>query len=187
MHEVVVDKDGNVGFNLIWGAEFGRMEAKSRILHMYPTPTPDNGLYGLAADQRGNLWAAGWQVRRISVDSKGIVWGSEYTVGIVARLDPTTGNLTEYKIPLSGAKPYECWTDKSDNVWLTDQVHSTMIKFDPKTTKFIFYPMPQPHQSINKIQVAEDNTIWLPTRGEPIVTGVHFYPDGYTAAARPMP
>jgi streptogramin lyase len=212
MHEVVVDKDGNVGFDLIWGAFIGRMEAKSRRIHMYPTPTPDNGMYGLAADQHGNLWGAGWQkgniskwdvetetvkeykvpnswgqVRKISVDSKGIVWGSEYTVGMVARLDPATGNLTEYKIPLSGAKPYEVWTDKSDNVWLTDPVHSTMVKLDPKIGKFTFYPMPQPKQSINKIQVADDNTIWLPTRGEPYVTGVHFYPDGYTAEARPMP
>jgi streptogramin lyase len=212
MHEVVVDKDGNVGFDLLWGAFMGRMEAKSRRIHMYPTPTPDDGMYGLVPDQKGNLWGAGWQkgtigkwdvetetireykvpnswgqVRRISVDSKGIVWGSEYITGQVVRLDPATGNLTEYKIPLGGAKPYEAWTDKLDNVWLTDQIHSTMIKLDPKTGKFTFYPMPQPHQSLNKIQVADDNTIWLPTRGEPIVTGVHFYPDGYTAQAPPMP
>jgi virginiamycin B lyase len=212
VHEVVVDKDGNVGFDLIWGAFFGRMEAVSRRIHMYPTPTPDNGMYGLAADQHGNLWGAGWQkgtiskwdvetesvkeykvpnswgqVRRISVDSKGIVWASEYISGMVARLDPVTGNLSEYKIPLSGAKPYEAWTDKLDNVWLADEVHSAMIKFDPKSGKFTFYPMPQPHQSINKIQVADDNTIWIPTRGEPICAGVHFYPNGYTADARPMP
>ena len=212
VHEVVVDKDGNVGFDLIWGAFFGRMEAVSRRIHMYPTPTPDNGMYGLAADQHGNLWGAGWQkgtiskwdvetesvkeykvpnswgqVRRISVDSKGIVWASEYISGMVARLDPVTGNLSEYKIPLSGAKPYEAWTDKLDNVWLADEVHSAMIKFDPKSGKFTFYPMPQPHQSINKIQVANDNTIWIPTRGEPICAGVHFYPNGYTADARPMP
>jgi len=212
VNEVVVDKDGNVGFDLIYGAFFGRMEAVSRKLHMYPTPTPDNGIYGLAADDHGNLWGAGWekgtiskwdvdtetvkeykvpnsygQVRRIGVDSKGIVWASEYESGMVARLDPATGKLTEYKIPVSGAKPYDCWPDKSDNIWIPDQVHSTMAKLDPKTGKFTFYPMPQPHQSVNKIQVADDNTLWLPTRGTPIVTGVHFYPNGYTASSPPMP
>jgi virginiamycin B lyase len=212
VHEVVVDKDGNVGFDLIWGAFFGRMEATSRRVHMYPTPTPDNGMYGLAVDKQGNLWGAGWQkgtiskwdvetesvkeykvpnswgqVRRISVDSKGIVWASEYITGMVARLDPATGQLTEYKIPLSGAKPYEAWTDKLDNVWLADQAHSAMIKLDPKTGKFTFYPMPQPHQSVNKIQVADDNTIWLPTRGLAVCAGVHFYPNGYTADSPPMP
>jgi virginiamycin B lyase len=212
LHEVVVDKDGNVGFDLIYGAFFGRLEATSRKVHMYPTPTQDNGLYGLAADQHGNLWAAGWQkgtisewdadtetvkeykvpnswgqVRRIGVDSKGIVWGSEYITGMVARLDPATGQLTEYKIPFSGAKPYESWTDKFDNVWLADQAHSAMFKLDPKTGKFTIYPMPQPHQSVNKIQVADDNTIWMPTRGMPMCAGVHFYPNGYTADAPPMP
>jgi streptogramin lyase len=106
---------------------------------------------------------------------------------MVARLDPATGQLTEYKIPLSGAKPYEAWTDKQDNVWLADQAQSAMIKLDPKTGKFTFYPMPQPHQSVNKIQVADDNTIWLPTRGEAVCAGVHFYPNGYTADAPPMP
>lgn len=212
VNAVVVDKDGNVGFDLIYGAFFGRLEAKSRKLHMYPTPTPDNGLYGLAVDQHGNLWAAGWEkgtinkwdvetetvkeykvpnswgdMRRIGVDSKGIVWASEFNVGMIARLDPVTGTITEYKIPLRGAQPYECWPDKLDNVWVADQVHSTMIKLDSQTGKFTFYPMPQPRQSINKIEVAEDNTIWLPTRALPITTGVHLYPEGYTPNAPPMP
>jgi streptogramin lyase len=212
VNAVVVDKDGNVGFDLIYGAFFGRLEAKSRKLHMYPTPTPDNGLYGLAVDQQGNLWAAGWakgtinkwdvqtetvkeykvpnswgEVRRIGVDSKGIVWASEFNVGMIARFDPATEKLTEYKIPLSGAQPYECWPDKSDNIWIADQVHSAMIKLDPNTGKFTFYPMPQPHQSVNKIEVAADNTIWMPTRALPITTGVHLYPNGYTASAQPMP
>jgi streptogramin lyase len=211
VNEVVVDKDGNVGFDLIYGAFFGRMEAVSRKLHMYPTPTPDNGMYGLAADQHGNLWGAGWekgmigkwdkdtetvkeykvpnswgQVRRIGVDSKGIVWASEYETGLVARLDPTTGNLTEYKLP-NGAKPYDCWPDKSDNIWVPDEAHSTIAKLDPKTGKFTFYPMPQPFQSLNKLDVADDNTLWLPTRGRPFNPGVHFYPEGYSEKSPPMP
>ena len=37
------------------------MEATTRRLHMYPTPTPDNGIYGLDVDQEGNMWGAGWQ------------------------------------------------------------------------------------------------------------------------------
>jgi streptogramin lyase len=212
LHETVVDKDGNICFDLIWGAEFGRLEAKTRKIHMYPTPTPDNGLYGMVVDKHGNMWAAGWQkgtinkwdvdtesvkeykvpnswghLRRITVDSKGIVWASEAFVGILARFDPATEKLTEYKIPLNGAVPYEVWADKFDNIWIADQPHSAMIKFQPNTAKFTFYLMPQPHQSVPKIEVAEDNTIWFGTRGKKITTAVHFYPDGYTAAAPPIP
>ncbi len=212
IEEVVVDKDGNIGFGLIWGSLFGRIDAKSRKVHQYPTPTADNGIYGLTVDQHGNLWGGGWQkgmilkwdadtelvkeykvpnswgqVRRIGVDSKGIVWAAEYPVGLLARLDPATGELSEYKIPVSGAKPYEAWPDRSDNVWTSDQAHSAMIKFDAKARRFVFYPMPQPNQSVPKIQVDDDNTIWFGTRNLPIATGVHFYPEGYTAQALPMP
>jgi streptogramin lyase len=209
---VIVDKDDNVGFALIWGAQFGKLDAVTRKIHMYPTPTPDNGIYGLAVDQHGNLWGAGWQrgtitkwdaesqlvkeykvqnawgqIRRMGVDSKGIVWGSEYNVGLMARLDPQTGKLTEYKIPVSGARPYEAWPDKLDNAWTADQYHSTVIKLDAKSGKFTFYPMPQPNQSVPKMEVESNNTMWFGSRGVPSVVGVHFYPDGYTAAAPPLP
>lgn len=209
---IVVDKDDNVGFALIWGALYGRLDAKTRTIHTYPTPTPDNGIYGLAVDQGGNLWGAGWQkgtiskwdaesqlvkeykvpnawgqIRRMGVDSKGIVWGSEYNVGALVRLDPQTGKLTEFKLPFSGANPYEAWPDKSDNVWSADHVHSTLIKLDPKTGKFTFYPMPQPLQSVPKMEVDSNNTLWFGSRGVPSVVGVHFYPDGYTATAPALP
>jgi len=212
IHEAVVDKDGNIGFGLIWGAEFGRMEAKTHRIHMYPTPTPDNGIYGLVFDQRGNMWGAGWEkgtinkwdveteavkeykvpnswgmLRRISVDSKGIVWAGEYNTGILARFDPATEKLTEYKIPLNGANPYDTWADRSDNIWIGDQPHSSLIKFEPSTGKFTFFLMPQPHQSVPKFQVADDNTIWFGTRGKKLAVVVHFYPDGYTAKAPPIP
>ncbi len=209
---LTVDKDDNVGFALIWGALFGRLDAKTRTIHTYPTPTPDNGIYGLAFDQSGNLWGAGWQkgtiskwdaesqlvkeypvpnawgqIRRMGVDSKGIVWGSEYNVGLMVRLDPQTGKLTEYKIPVSGAIPYEAWPDHADNIWSADEVHSTMLKLDPTSGRFTFYPMPQPHQSVPKIEVEANNTMWFGSRGVPNVVAVHFYPDGYTAAAPPLP
>jgi hypothetical protein len=66
-------------------------------------------------------------------------------------------------------------------------VHSTLIKLDQSTGKFTFYPMPQPHQSLPKLEVEANNTMWFGSRNVPSVIGVHFYPDGYTAAAPPLP
>ena len=40
IEEVVVDKDDNIDFGLIWGSLFGRIDAVTRKIHMYPTPTP---------------------------------------------------------------------------------------------------------------------------------------------------
>jgi streptogramin lyase len=213
IHEVVIDKDGNVGFGLIQGAEFGRVDAKTHEIHMYPTPTPDNGIYGLSFDQHGNMWGCGWEkgtinkwdittesvkeykvpsswgaVRRCTVDSKGTVWAGGYNSGILTRFDPATEKITqEYKVPLSGANLYDTWADKADNIWMTDQLHGALIKFDQKTATFSFYPMVQPHQSVPKLFVADDNTLWHATRGKSIAVAVHFYPEGYTATAKPMP
>jgi streptogramin lyase len=212
INEVVVDQDDNVGFSMIYGGFIGVLDAKTRKIHQYPTPTPDNGVYGLAVDQQGNFWGAGWakgmvvkwdkeaesikeypapaswgQVRRIGVDSKGIVWGSEFNVGGFVRIEPATGKVTEIKIPLKGARPYDCWPDKDDNIWMPDQMHSVLIKYNQKTRKFTYYPMPQPRQSLNKLSVAADNTMWLPTRAVPLIVGVHFYPEGYTDKAPAIP
>jgi virginiamycin B lyase len=212
LHEAVVDKDGNVGFDLIYGALFGKLIVSTGVIHMYPTPTPDNGLYGMVIDQKGNMWAAGWQkgtinkwdveteavkeypvphswgqIRRIGVDSKGVVWASEYTSGLLASLDPSTGELSEYRIPYNGAQPYDAWPDKDDNIWMGDAAHNMVVKYDPKARKFSYIPMPQPGQSINKFRVADDNTIWFGSRAVKIVTGVHLYPQGFTAGAVPLP
>ena len=103
------------------------------------------------------------------------------------RLDPSTGKTTDFKVPVQGANPYEAWPDKQDNVWTADQTHSSLIKLDPKTGKWIFYPMPQPRQSVPKIEVDDRNTLWFGTRGKTTVVAVHFYPNGYTADQPPIP
>lgn len=209
---LIVDKDDNVDFTLIWGAMFGRLDAKTRKIHTYPTPTPDNGIYGLSVDASGNMWSAGWQkgtinkwdsetggvveypipeswgqMRRIGVDSKGIVWSSAHHTGILVRLDPVSGKITDFKIPLNGVNPYESWPDKNDNIWTADQTHSSMIMLNPKTGKFTFYPMPQPRQSVPKVEVDANNTLWFGTRGQDLTVAVHFYPNGYSADQPPIP
>jgi streptogramin lyase len=209
---LIVDKDDNVDFTLIWGAMFGRLDAKTREIHTYPTPTPDNGVYGLAVDPLGNMWSAGWQkgtinkwdaetgsvveypvpeswgqMRRIGVDSKGVVWASAHHIGTLVRLDPATGKMTDFKIPVAGANAYESWPDKYDNIWTADQTHSSIIKLDPKTGKWTFYPMPQNRQSVPKMEIDANNTLWFGTRGLDLTVAVHFYPNGYSADQPPIP
>jgi len=212
MLQVIVDKNENIGFSLIWGAFFGRMEANSRRIHMYPTPTPDNGIYGLDFDQAGNMWGAGWQkgtiskwdvqteavteykvpsawgqIRRVGVDSKGIVWGAGFNTGILVRLDPKSGEMTDFTLPLVGAEPYDAWPDKQDNIWTADHVHGAIVKLDQRTSRWTLYPMPQANQSLPKFEVAADNTLWFGSRGVPNIVAVHFYPNGYSAATPPLP
>jgi len=214
MLQVVTDKDDNIWFGMVKGpGGVGELNAKTRVVHQWQTPTPDNLIYGLAASPvDGTIWGAGYskgqvtkfdprteeykeyyakgswgQIRRISVDSQGIVWFSEYTTGIVGRLDPATEQMTEYKLPTNGANPYEVWPDKTDKIWIADQPQSSLVKFDPDTKKFTYYPEPQLNWSLPKIEVEKNNTIWFGARFLPYITANHFYPNGYSSDAPPEP
>ncbi len=214
MLQVVTDKDDNVWFAMVKGpGGVGELNAKTRMVHQWQTPTPDNLLYGLAANPvDGTIWGAGYdkglvtgfdpkteeyhefyapgswgQIRRIGVDSKGIVWFSEYTTGIVGRLDPATGKMTEYKMPTQGANPYEVWPDKTDKIWISDQPQSSLVHFDPDTKKWTYYPEPQLNWSLPKVEVEKNNTVWFGARFLPYITANHLYPNGYSADAPPEP
>jgi streptogramin lyase len=106
---------------------------------------------------------------------------------MLVRLDPATGKITDFKVPVSGTNTYESWPDKDDNIWTADQTHSSIIKLDQKTGKWTYYPMPQNRQSVPKMEVDADNTLWFGTRGLDLTVAVHFYPNGYTANQRPIP
>jgi virginiamycin B lyase len=214
MLQVVTDKDDNVWFAMVKGpGGVGKLDATTRVVHQWQTPTPDNLLYGLAANPvDGTIWGAGYdkglvtgfdpkaeeyheyyapsswgQIRRIGVDSKGIVWFSEYTTGFVGRLDPATGKMTEYKMPTQGANPYEVWPDKTDKIWISDQPQGSLVHFDPDTKKWTYYPEPQLNWSLPKVEVEKNNTIWFGARFLPYITANHFYPTGYSADAPPEP
>jgi virginiamycin B lyase len=214
MLQVVTDKDDNIWFGMVKGpGGVGELDAKTRVVHQWQTPTPDNLIYGLAVDPVDNtIWGAGYskgqvtkfdpkteeyteyyapsswgQIRRLGVDSKGIVWFSEYTTGIVGRLDPTTGKMTEIKMPTQGANPYDVWPDKTDKIWISDQPQNSLVRYDPDTQKFTYYPEPQMNWSLPKVEVEKNNTIWFGARFLPYITANHFYPNGYTADAPPEP
>ena len=212
MLQVATDQSDNIWFGMVKGGHMGKLDAKTRRVYEWPTPTPDNGIYGLAVDPQGNVWGAGWQkgiatkfdpktetyteymipnswgqLRRIGVDSKGIVWFSEYNVGRLGSLDPATGKISEFQLPTRGANPYDVWPDQQDNIWMGDQPQSSLVKFDRNTKKFTYYPEPQLRWSLPKIEIEKNNTIWFGARGLPHITANHFYPDGYTADAPPEP
>jgi len=214
MLQVATDKNDNIWFGMVKGpGGVGELDAKTRVVHQWATPTPDNLIYGLAVSPvDGTIWGAGYdkglvtefdprieeykeyyapsswgEIRRISVDSKGIVWFSEYVTGYIGSLDPSDGKMTEYKLPTNGANPYEVWPDKEDKIWISDQPQSSLVKFDPETRKFTYFPEPQLNWSLPKIEVEKNNTIWFGARFLPYITANHFYPAGYTADAPPEP
>jgi len=211
--QVVVDQKDNVWYNQVHGDGLGKLDAQTRQISQYPTLTPDVGVYGLAVDQKGNVWSPGWtksmvvkfdpvteeyteykaptpggSARRLGVDSKGIVWFSEWTAGKIASIDPESGKITEYT-PQVRSRFYETWPDKLDNVWASEDFNNSMVYFDRKTNKFTYYPLPQVWKfaGVPKIEIEPNNTVWIGSRTTEYTVAIHFYPNGYSAEAPPLP
>ncbi|HZN28857.1 MAG TPA: hypothetical protein VFB88_05805, partial [Xanthobacteraceae bacterium] len=103
-------------------------------------------------------------IRRGSVDKNGMVWYGVFSNGKIGRIDPATGKTVEYKMPVAFAEPYDIWPDKDNNMWIADgAMGGAIIKFDPNTEKFTFYPTVQ-RGDLPKIEITREGGIWYNPR-----------------------
>ena len=86
----------------------------------------------------------------VVLDPKGIVWYSDFGEQFIGQLDPETGKVTEYPIPVlkKGFPPGRSISqlDKEQNVWVSLMYQGGIAKFDRKTEKFQVYPVPKEWQ-----------------------------------------
>jgi virginiamycin B lyase len=117
----------------------------------------------------------------VIVDGDGVAWYSSFGEQNLGRLDPKTGEVTEFPIPLH--KPefptglLGLRSDRDGNLWLGNMYQATIVKFDRKTRSFQFWPLPR-EQSIDAAQVNMvspqsshvDGKVWAQNNG---FAGVH--------------
>ena len=117
----------------------------------------------------------------VIVDAAGIAWYSSFGEQNLGRLDPKTGTVKEFPIPLH--KPgfptglLGLRSDKDGNLWLGNMYQATIVKFEPKAEKFQFWPLP-PEINIDAAQVNMvspqsshiDGKVWTQNNG---FAGVH--------------
>jgi virginiamycin B lyase len=110
------------------------------------------------------------------VDSQGMVWYASFGEQILGKLDPATGKVTEYAIPLlkPGAPTgiLGMRFDRDENPWLAMQFQGGVAKFDRKTEKFQTWRLPAelngPHVQINQVSPEQshvDGKVWLQDAG----------------------
>jgi streptogramin lyase len=121
------------------------------------------------------------QPHDVVVDRAGIAWYSSFGEQYLGRLDPKTGKVTEYQVGLT--KPgfptgfLALRTDREENLWMGNMYQATIVKFDPKTTKFVTWTLPK-DQNIDAAQVNMvspqaahvDGKVWTQNNG---FAGVH--------------
>lgn len=194
-----------------WDRESGKMS-------LYLHPTDGSRPYGMLVDKNDNIWTAlsqgcgvarfepttaKWttflsptgnncQIRRLGVDSNATtVWYGIWSGGgKLGKVDVRTGKVVEYAIPMPDAQPYDTWVDAQDNVWVSDSGQGgTLIKFDPKTEKWTYYPSPQ-FTDMPKLAIGGNGAIWYCPRSSANAAVGVLYPDmskiTTLAAQRPL-
>ncbi|HYR90156.1 MAG TPA: carboxypeptidase regulatory-like domain-containing protein [Terriglobia bacterium] len=80
-------------------------------------------------------------------DSQGMVWYSDFGSQYLGKLDPKTGKVVEYPVPLMEAKEpkgaLDLEPDRDGNLWLGTMYQGVIARFDPKTEKFQTWKSPK--------------------------------------------
>ena len=83
----------------------------------------------------------------VVLDHEGTVWYSDFGQMFLGKMDPKTGKVTQYPIPVT--KPgfplgtLDLEIDKDDNPWVGVMYQSAIAKFDRKTEKFETWSTPK--------------------------------------------
>jgi streptogramin lyase len=176
---------------------------------VFTVPTHNAIVYGIIADRNDNMWMALWdsgniakfdthnnewtifapltypaQVRRLNVDAQNNIWFGLWAAGKrpgkLAKLDQTTGKITEYAVPRQNSNPYDVAQDPEGNIWSADVggTASSLWKFNPRGATFTLYPKPQKTADTPKIQITRDGAIWYSPRGSRDAPAIGvLYPD----------
>jgi streptogramin lyase len=182
-HSVWPDSKGNLWYTHFAAAgKIARYDPKTRQVREWE-PIKDFSGYGIVVDKQDRVWAVGlntavilgydpktdkWTsypianpARRVTLDSKGSVWVCEYFGNKIAMLDPATGKVTEYELPLKFGNPYDIWPDSDDNLWIENAVYNSLVKFDPRTKKFTYVPFPEFAAHTPKLDRDKEGTLWF--------------------------
>jgi streptogramin lyase len=112
------------------------------------------------------------QPHDVVVDSKGMVWYSDFGQMFIGKLDPKTAKVTQYPIPVT--KPgwplgtLDLEVDRNDNLWVGVMYQAAIARFDQKTEKFRMWSIPKEWDS-NGAQFGHlavqgtpvDNKVWI--------------------------
>jgi virginiamycin B lyase len=105
-------------------------------------------------------------------DPDGTIWYGDFGSHVLGNLDPKTGKVTEYQLPVT--KPgaplgsLDVVLDKQGNVWLGTMYQGSLAKFDRKTKQFQTWGSPRFRERdeariamVMPINNDEDGQVWI--------------------------
>ena len=108
----------------------------------------------------------------VAGDSKGNIWYSSHRTPYLGKLDPRTGIVTEYQVPVpgpgSGELPgtHRITVDKNDIVWASENWAHNLVRLDPAGGEFTITPLKAGDEPLNtpglgNFSIGPDGAIWF--------------------------
>jgi streptogramin lyase len=122
---LVADAGNNLYFMDFAGEALVRVDAKTRLTTIYPTPTPRS------------------RPRRGMIDARGRIWFAEYAANKVAMFDTAREEFKEWEAPTPHTYPYDAVLDRHGEVWSGSMATDRVLRLDPATGKSVEYLLPR--------------------------------------------
>jgi virginiamycin B lyase len=137
------DHDNGLYLLEFGGTSIGHLDAKTKKVAIYPTPSP------------------GSKPRRGRVDEQGRLWFAEYGNNAIGMFDPKTKAIKEWQLPTPWSLPYDVTVDKKGEAWTGSMITDQVDRLDPKTGEFVEYLLPR-ETNIRRVFYDESgNALWV--------------------------
>jgi virginiamycin B lyase len=80
--------------------------------------------------------------RRIVVAPDDVVWFAEFDASKIGRVDPKSGTVQEFDLPLPHTKPYALKMTRDGKLWYSSESRDVIGRFDPASGKALEFPLP---------------------------------------------
>jgi virginiamycin B lyase len=142
---IPTDSQNNLYMLDFSAADVGRINAKTKQLTVYPTPTARS------------------RPRRGRADSDDRIWFAEYGANSVGVLDTKGGQISEWRLPTPWNNPYDVVLDKNGDAWTAGMQTDRITRINSKTSEITEYQLPR---STNVRRIFVDNstdpvTVWV--------------------------
>lgn len=142
---IIVAQDETVWIAYNGTNKLGAMDPESMEVQYYTVSDPDT------------------RIRRLGIDSKGVIWFVNSSKGRIGRLDPATGEIKEWESP-SGPRshPYSLAVI-NDKIWYNESAMrpDALVRFDPETESFQSWAIPSGVGIIRHVWVTRENKLLI--------------------------
>ena len=186
-HSLAFDRRGVLWFTVQQANKLGRLDPATGDITLFPSPTANSRPYGIQINANGVPFVCEFgankvlsidpdsprlreyvlpdpQARphRLAIDGNN-VWYTDFARGFLGRLDPATGQVTEWPSPGGPqSQPYGIAFTKGA-IWYSESrtEPNTIVRFDPVTQKFQTWAIPGGGDIVRNMAVMRDGSVAL--------------------------